>query len=99
MKISDFEDFHNCSKLFNLNLIPFSKIFQLRITRDLFSIEYRLNPESDFIKVNIRQYQRNIRNPKDCEFPTPKTSAKKIEISREKKKRHKSYAQLLLTKR
>jgi hypothetical protein len=45
-----------------------------------------LSTESDFIKVNIRQYQRNIRNPQDCEFPTPKTSAKKIEISREKKK-------------
>jgi len=55
----NFKDFENCAKLFNYNLIPFKRIFELSLTQNLFGNNYRLSPDSNFITVNIRNYERS----------------------------------------
>ncbi len=87
MKI--FFDYQSCAKLFNYKSITYSKVFQIRLTRNFFEVEYRLNPSSDFITANIRHYERSFRNTnsnKRNEFPNPKLSKNKNIISAEKKK-------------
>jgi hypothetical protein len=39
MKSEDLKDFQSCAKLLNFKSIPSTKIFQLRLTRNLFEIE------------------------------------------------------------
>jgi hypothetical protein len=89
MQSENFFDFQSCAKLFNYKSIPFSKAFQIRLTRNFFEVEYRLNPSSDFITANIRHYERSFRNVnsnKRNEFPNPRLSKKKNIITEEKKK-------------
>jgi hypothetical protein len=61
LKKDDFEDYRTCSKLFNYKSIPFTKIFQLKITQNPFEIEFRSSPDSNFINANIRNYERSER--------------------------------------
>jgi hypothetical protein len=89
MEKENFKDFQSCSKIFNFQQIPFSKIFQIRFTRSYFEINYRLSPDSDFINVNIREYRRSFRNSSNTarnEIPDPKINRAKNIISQEKKK-------------
>jgi hypothetical protein len=38
LKKQDFKDFYLCSKIYNYKLIPFTKVFQLKFTRNLFEV-------------------------------------------------------------
>jgi hypothetical protein len=89
MKKENFKDFQSCAKLFNYNLIPFKRIYELRLTQNLFENSYRLSPDSNFIAINIRHYERSSRNSKDTrinDFPNPKIVNNKYKITAEKKK-------------
>ncbi len=93
MRKENFMDYQLCAKIFNYKNIPFTKLFQIRLTHNLFEVEYRLDSEQDFTKVNIRNFERNTRNKnnlRDTVFPTPKINRKLIRVSEEKKKDIKS---------
>jgi hypothetical protein len=74
LKKDDFKDYQTCAKLFNYKSIPFTKIFQLKITQNLFEIEFRSSPDSNFITANIRNYERSSKmnvNIEKIDFPDP----------------------------
>jgi len=90
MKKENFKDFQNCAKLFKYNLILFKKVFQLRLTQNLFENCYGLSSDSNFITVNIRNYERSSRRSKKYskkkDFPDPKKANNNYKITAEKKK-------------
>ncbi len=48
-----------------------------------------MSPDSDFINVNIRNYERKSRSSNNFaanDFPSPKTNRSKVDISIEKKR-------------
>jgi hypothetical protein len=88
LKKQDFKDFHLCSKIYNYKLIPFTKVFQLKFTRNLFEVQYRTSLDTNFIVINIRSFERKSRNAKksnEIPFPTPKINNKFITISKDKR--------------
>jgi hypothetical protein len=88
-KKQDFKGFHLCSKIYNYKLIPFTKVFRLKFTRNLFEVQYRTSLDTNFIVINIRNFERKSRNAKktnEIPFPTPKINNKFITISNDKKR-------------
>jgi len=89
LKKQDFKDFDLCSKIYNYKLIPFTKVFQLKFTRNLFEVQYRTCLDTNFIVINIRNFERKSRNAKksnEIPFPTPKINNKFVTISNDKKR-------------
>ncbi len=87
MKKENFRDFQSCAKLLNYKIIPFTKIFEIILNRNLFEIQYRLGNDYNIIKANIRHFERSSRNSNECNetnFPSPKANCKPI--SKEKKR-------------
>ncbi len=63
MKKENFKDFQSCAKIFNCGIILFKTLSQIRLTQSHYEVEYRMASNLDFIKVNIKNYERVIRNP------------------------------------
>jgi hypothetical protein len=89
LKKQDFKDFDLCSKIYNYELILFTKVFELKFTRNLFQVQYHTSLDTNFIVINIRNFERNSRNAKKSNqipFPTPKINNKFTTISNDKKR-------------
>jgi hypothetical protein len=92
MQSENFFDYQSCAKLFNYKSIPFSKVFQIRLTRNFFEDEYRLNPTSDLINANIRHYESSLEiltTIKEMNFIIQKGVKRKI--SYQKRREEKRY--------
>jgi hypothetical protein len=95
MKKENFKDIQSCTKIFIYGIILFKTLSQICLTQSHYEVKYRMASNLDFIKVNIRNYERVIRNPNQSnnniiDLPNPVGQRKKFKISKEKKKHLKS---------
>ena len=60
----DFKDYMNASKLLSFNLIPYTKVYQLKFTNDdLYCIQYKTcHDDSPFQSINVRGKHATRRN-------------------------------------
>ena len=85
------EDYQTCSKSLHYSNVPYTKVAQLKFTRDSFNVLYKTSHmKSDFIVSNVAQEKKNRSHNEErsLEFSSfaPKPVRNRFQLSAEKKK-------------
>ena len=91
MRGEDFKDYQACSKALHYSQVPYTKVSQLKFTRESFNVLYKTShAKSDFIVANIAQERKSRLHSQErsLEFSSyiPKPIRNRSQLSGDKKK-------------